>query len=179
MSDTPWQKAEIAGPKKALSLTKPEVAIVMLKRSKRPILIVGHRIVEIDLEGKKLIDYVIEIAGAGGIPIVATAHSIKEFISREVQNVSSMPAMDIANRLRDPEWKGLDGNGAYDLAFFVGLPYYMEWLILSGLKHFSQKLQTISLDGFYQPNASWSIPNISPRELREFFEILIAKLGGQ
>ena len=48
MSDTPWQKAEIAGPKKALSLTKPEVAIAMLKRSKRPILIVGHRIVEID-----------------------------------------------------------------------------------------------------------------------------------
>ncbi len=179
MSDIPWQKAEIAGPKKALPLTKPEVALAMLKRSKRPVLIVGHKVVDIDLGGKKLIDYIIELAKAGGIPVVATAHSIKEFLSREFRNVSSMPAMDIANRLRDPEWKGLDGEGAYDLVFFVGMPYYMEWLILSGLKHFSQRLKTICLDGFYQPNASWSTLNISPKELREFFETFIAKLGGR
>jgi len=179
MSDTPWQKAEIAGPKKALSLTKPEVVIAMLKRSKRPVIIAGHKAMEMDLEGKKLIDFVIDMAEVARIPIVATAHSIKEFSNRKFQNVSSVPVMDIANRLRDPEWKGLDGKGAYDLAFFVGLPYYMEWLILSGLKHFSKNLQTICLDGFYQPNASWSTPNISPKELREFFEIIIAKSGGQ
>lgn len=179
MSDTPWQKAEIAGPKKALPLTKPEVVIAMLKRSKQPVIIAGHKAMEMDLEGKKLIDYVIDMAEKVRIPIVATAHSIKEFSNRKFQNVSSMPIMDIANRLIDPEWKGLDGKGAYDLAFFVGLPYYMEWLILSGLKHFSKNLQTICLDGFYQPNASWSTPNISPKELREFFEIIIAKSGGQ
>ncbi|MCK4885653.1 CO dehydrogenase/acetyl-CoA synthase complex subunit epsilon, partial [Candidatus Bathyarchaeota archaeon] len=37
----PWQTAEIAGPKKALVITKPEVAAAMIKRAKRPILIVG------------------------------------------------------------------------------------------------------------------------------------------
>lgn len=179
MSDTSWQKAEVAGTKRALPLAKPEVVLAMLKRSKRPILVVGHKIVEIDLDGKKLIDFVIEIAKVGKIPIVATAHSIKEFLNREFQSVASMPVMDVANRLTDPEWKGLDGKGIYDLAFFIGLPYYMEWLILSGLKNFSSNLQTISLDGFYQPNATWSIPNISSKELRAFFEALILKLGGQ
>lgn len=179
MSDTPWQKAEIAGPKKALALSKPEVVLAMLKRSKRPIMIVGHKIIEINLNGKKLIDFVIDMSKNGKIPIVATAHSIKEFLNRKFENVASMPAMDIANRLRDPEWKGLDGKGAYDLVLFIGLPYYMEWLILSGLKNFAQNLQTICLDGFYQPNASWSTLNISPKELREFFEMLIAKLGEQ
>ncbi|MCW3975742.1 MAG: CO dehydrogenase/acetyl-CoA synthase complex subunit epsilon [Candidatus Bathyarchaeota archaeon] len=179
MSDAPWQKAEVAGTKRALPLVKPEVVLAMLKRSKHPILVVGHKIVEIDLDGKKLIDFVIDIAKAGEIPIVATAHSVKEFLNREFQSVASMPVMDVANRLTDPEWKGLDGKGTYDLAFFIGLPYYMEWLILSGLKNFSGNLQTISLDGFYQPNATWSIPNISSKELREFFEALILKLGGQ
>jgi acetyl-CoA decarbonylase/synthase complex subunit epsilon len=179
MSDTPWQRAEVAGPKRALPLAKPEVLLAMLKRSKRPILVVGHKIIELDSDGKKLIDFVIGMSKAGKIPIVATANTVKEFINREFQSVASMPVMDVANRLTDPEWKGLDGKGAYDLAFFVGLPYYMEWLILSGLKNFASNLQTISLDGFYQPNATWSIPNISSKELREFFETLILKLGGQ
>ena len=38
----PWQTAEIAGPKKAMVVTKPEVAVAMIKQAKRPILIVGH-----------------------------------------------------------------------------------------------------------------------------------------
>jgi acetyl-CoA decarbonylase/synthase complex subunit epsilon len=49
----------------------------------------------------------------------------------------------------------------YDLALFVGFPYYMEWTILSGLKHFAPNLKTITLDNYYQPHASWSFPNMS------------------
>jgi len=87
-----------------------------------------------------------------------------------------MPAMDIANRLRDPKWKGFDGKGQYDVALFVGLPYYMTWLILSGLKHFSSNLKTISLDRFYQPHASWSFPNISVEEWRKNLDTIENKL---
>ena len=38
----PWQRAEIACPKKALLILKPEVVVAMVKRAKRPILIVGY-----------------------------------------------------------------------------------------------------------------------------------------
>ena len=174
----PWQTAEIPGPKKALVITKPEVASAMIKRAKRPILIVGHKAAEIELEDKKLIDYMIELAKKINIPIVATAHMISEFLKRGYRPAGWMPAVDIGNRLADSEWKGLDGNGAYDLALFVGLPYYMEWTILSGLKHFAPNLKTVTLDNVYQPHASWSFPNISLKDWTENLKVIIETVGG-
>ena len=133
-SAEPWQTAEIAGPKKALVITKPEIIAAMVKRAKRPILIVGHKAAEIKLGDESLIDYLIRLSKTANIPIVATAHVVKEFVERGFQPDSWMPIVDIANRLRDPEWMGLDGEGQYDLALFVGIQYYMEWIILSSLK---------------------------------------------
>jgi len=175
----PWQTAEIPGPKKALVITKPEVVASMIKRAKRPILIVGHKAAEIELEDKKLIDYMIELARKANIPVVATAHMIGEFLKRGYRPAGWMPAVDIGNRLTDSEWKGLNGKGPYDLALFVGLPYYMEWTILSGLKHFAPNLKTITLDNIYHPNASWSFPNISVKDWMENLKVIIEKIGGE
>jgi acetyl-CoA decarbonylase/synthase complex subunit epsilon len=175
----PWQTAEIPGPKKALVITKPEVAAAMIKKAKHSILIVGHKAAEIELEDKKLIDYTIEIAKKTKIPIVATAHIVSEFLKRGYQPADWMPAVDIGNRLTDSEWSGLDGKGQYDLALFVGLPYYMEWTILSGLKHFAPNLKTITLDNYYQPHASWSFPNMSIKDWMENLKVIIEKIGGK
>jgi len=166
-SAEPWQKAEIPGPKKALVITKPQVVLAMVRRAKRPIIVVGHKAVEEELNGGRPIDYVIEMARNGGITVVATAHIQGEFMKRGFKVDAWMPAVDIANRLVDPDWKGLDGKGGYDLALFIGLPYYMEWLILSGLKHFSKNLKTISIGMHYQPHASWSFPNLSVEDWEE------------
>mgnify|MGYP001117270558 FL=1 len=175
----PWQTAEIPGPKRALVITKPEVAAAMIKRAKRPILIVGHKATEIELEDKNLIDYMIELAKNANLPVVATAHTISEFLKRGYRPAGWMPAVDIGNRLTDSQWSGLDGKGPYDLALFVGLPYYMEWTILSGLKHFAPNLKTITLDNVYQPNASWSFPNISLKDWMENLKLIIEKVGGE
>jgi len=78
----------------------------------------------------------------------------------------------------DPEWKGLDGGGQYDLALFVGMPYYMEWVVLSGIKHFAQNLKTITLDRFYHPHASWSFPNLPLKSWMENLKVIMEKLGG-
>ena len=168
----PWQTAEIPGPKKALVITKPRIVTAMIKRAKRPILIVGHEAAEIKLGEETLIDYLIRLARKADIPVVATAHVVKEFVERGFQPEAWMPLVDIANRLRDPEWRGLDGEAQYDLALFVGIQYYMEWVILSGLKHFSYNLKTISLDRYYQPHASWSFPNISLDEWEENLKMI-------
>jgi len=175
----PWQTAEISGPKKALVITKPEIVAAMVKKAKRPILIVGHKAAEIDLVEEKLIDYLIRLAKTMNIPVVATAHVIKEFLARDFQPAAWMSSMDIANRLRDPEWKGLDGKGQYDLALFTGFQYYLEWVILSGLKHFSSGLKTISLDRFYQPHASWSFSNIQLEEWRKNLNTIENELKGR
>jgi acetyl-CoA decarbonylase/synthase complex subunit epsilon len=175
----PWQKAEIAGPKKALLILKPEVVVALMKRAKRPILIVGHQAIEDYSDDVKMIDYAIRISKAAGIPLVATAHLVAEFIKKGFQPAAWMPAMDIGNRLKDPSWKGLDGKGPYDLALFMGLPYYMEFVILAGLKHFSTNLKTISLDRYYNPHALWSFPNLKVKDWNESLEIMVNKLGGK
>jgi acetyl-CoA decarbonylase/synthase complex subunit epsilon len=174
----PWQTAEIAGPQKALVIMKPEVVVAMIKRAKHPILVVGHLSAKPDTENAKSIDYVIRINKATGIPVVATAHTAHEFVKQGFQPAASMSAMDIGNRLKDSSWKGLDGKGPYDLALFMGLPYYMEFVILAGLKHFSTNLKTISLDRYYNPHASWSFPNLKVKDWNQSFETIINKLGG-
>jgi acetyl-CoA decarbonylase/synthase complex subunit epsilon len=176
MAAEPWQKAETAGPTKALVITKPEVVVAMVKKAKRPILIVGHEAAETEIEGKKPLDYAIRISKAGKIPVVATAHIVGEFVKKGFQPAAFMPAVDIGNRLVDPEWKGLDGNGQYDLAMFMGITYYMEWVIFSGLKHFGQNLITISLDRYYHPQASWAFPNLPEKDWVQNLEVIISKL---
>lgn len=175
----PWQKAEIPGPTKALIITKPEVVAALVKKSKRSIFVVGHEAAEVELGKLKLIDYMIKLAETTKAPVVATAHTIGEFLRRGFKLATEMPAVDIANRLRDPDWKGLDGGGQYDLVLFAGIQYYLEWNLLSGLKHFAPHLKTISLDRFYQPHASWSFPNISPKELQEALKLIATTLGGK
>lgn len=174
----PWQKAEIAGPMKALLILKPEVVASMVKRAKRPILIVGHLAAENYSDDAQMIDYAIRMSKTIGIPVVATAHVVGEFIKRDFKPDAHMSAMDIGNRLADQEWKGLDGKGPYDLALFMGFPYYMEFIILAALKHFSKNLKTISLDRFYNPHATWSFPNLNVKDWKEGFEIMLSKFGG-
>lgn len=175
----PWQRAEIAGPTKANVIMKAEIAAAMIKRAKRPILIVGYLSTKTDKDTGKMIEYAIRLNKATGIPIVATGHTIKEFIKQGFDKATQMNAMDIGNRLKDPTWNGLDGKGSYDVALFMGWPYYMEFVILSGLKHFSTNLKTITLDRYYNPHASWSFPNLKVEEWNQSFETIINNLGGK
>ncbi|MEM2118422.1 MAG: CO dehydrogenase/acetyl-CoA synthase complex subunit epsilon [Candidatus Bathyarchaeia archaeon] len=181
MAAEPWQTAEIPGPKKALVVTKPEVVAAMIKKAKHPILVVGHKAVETELDKKKLIDLMIELAKKAKIPVVATAHIVSEFHKRKYKPAGFMPVVDIGNRLVDADWSGIDGKGPHDLALFVGLPYYMEWTILSGLKHFAPNLKTITLDNVYHPHASWSFPNTSVKDWVENLRVIIEKFeeGGK
>jgi acetyl-CoA decarbonylase/synthase complex subunit epsilon len=180
MSCEPWQCAEVAATKKANPITKPEVAVAMIKRAARPILVVGSNATERYFENKPLIDYLIDFAKASKVPVVATAHMVSEFLKRGYEPAGFMSAMDIGNRLVDPDWQGLDGKGHPDLAMFVALPYYMEALILSGLKNFAPDLKTMTLDNLYHPHASWSFPNACVGDWAQNLTVMTSKFeGGQ
>jgi acetyl-CoA decarbonylase/synthase complex subunit epsilon len=180
MACEPWQCAEIAATKKANQITKPEVAVAMIKRAAHPILIVGSNATDRWMEGKQLIDYLIDFAKASKVPVVATAHMVSEFLKRGYEPADFMSAMDIGNRLVDPEWQGIDGKGHPDLVLFVGLPYYMESLILAGLKHFAPDLKTMTLDNVFHPHASWSYPNATLEEWASNLTVMTSKFeGGQ
>jgi acetyl-CoA decarbonylase/synthase complex subunit epsilon len=172
MAAEPWQRAEVPGPKRALVITKPEVVLAMLKKAKNPILVVGHGAVETDWDGEKPIDCVIRMAKAGKIPVVATAHTVGEFLERGFRPTAWMSAMDIGNRLTDPEWSVSDKKAPHDLALILGIPYYMGWVIESGLKTFAPSLKTVSLGRFYQPHCTWSFPNLSVEDWRKNLETI-------
>jgi len=178
MAAEPWQRAETAGPIRAHVLTKPDIAVALIKKAKRPILVVGHNAVGEAFKLAEPVDYVIRVSKAGNIPVVATANAGKAFLEKGYEPASLMGAMDIANRLKDESWVGLDGKGPYDTLLVLGLPYYMEWLILSGLKHFACGLTTLSLDRYYQPHATWSFPNVSAEVWERNLQAIVKGLGG-
>src|SRR3989304_6728873 len=109
MSYEPWQCAEISATKKANPINKPEVAVAMIKRAQHPILVVGSNATERWMEGKQLIDYLIDFAKASKVQVVATAHMVGEFLKRGYEPAGLMSVIVIGNRLVDPEWQGLDG----------------------------------------------------------------------
>jgi len=175
MSCEPWQCAEIAATKKANPIQKPEIAVALMKKAARPLLVVGSNVIDRFMEGKPAIDFIIDIAKASDVQVVATAHIVGEFLKRGYTPAGFMSAMDIGQRLVDPTWQGLDGKGHPDLAMFVGLPYYMEALILSGLKHFAPDLKTMTLDNMYHPHATWSFPNASLEECANNLKVMTSK----
>lgn len=178
MSATAWQRAEVAGPKKALAITKPQVVSALIKRAKTSVMVAGHKVTETAVGNQLLVDYLIDLATLAGIPVVATAHVVGEFDKRGYRPKASMSLVDVCNRLTDASWS-LGGDGSHDLALFAGHDYYMQWLALSGLKHAAPQLKTISLDRYYQPHATWSFPNLSEQEWCNSLRQVLHGIGGR
>ena len=166
-SADPWQTAEVSGPKKAAVILKPATVRAVIDRARYPVLLIGNRASSLDINGKKLIDFLIDLARARNIPVIATGHVNRALIDRGYTNAVIMPAVEAGQRIADPTWLGPHGTGSCDLAILAGMPYPMEWTLLSGLKHTAPHTKTISLDNTYQPNATWSFANISVKDWQE------------
>ncbi|MDD1703093.1 MAG: CO dehydrogenase/acetyl-CoA synthase complex subunit epsilon [Methanoregula sp.] len=178
MSTTePWQTAEIGGPKKAVVISKPEMADAVIRRARHPVLVIGHHAAEIDIGDRKLVDYLIDLAKKRHLPVIATGHANRDLVKRGYTTATIMPAVVAGQRLCDPGWTGPDGKGPCDLAIVAGLPYPMAWTLLSGLKNFAPHLKTITLDTMYHPNAGFSFANISVNLWQENLAALIQNTG--
>jgi acetyl-CoA decarbonylase/synthase complex subunit epsilon len=175
-SNDPWMIAEVAGPRQASVITKAEVADAIIRRARRPLLVVGSLAAEIEVDDRILVDYLVLLSRKGGIPVVATAQVGKDLLERDLNPKLQMAAVDIGQRLADPSWKGVDGKGPHDLAIFAGLPYYLTQAVLSGLKHFAPSLKTMTLDNVYHPQASWSLSNLSLRDWVTILRSIIENL---
>ena len=147
----PYFTGNVPGIKMAQVMT-PEQMAKIIKKAKRKIVVTGAQLKEVD-EAIKLAD------GA----LIAAPNLLQAFKEKGAQPVA-MNKVNATNLLRDASsWKGLDGKGPYDLAIYMGSPYYYESQMLSCLKHFSS-CKTISLSRFYQPNATYSFDNLSEKK---------------
>ncbi len=168
----PYQKAEIPGPSKAFAISNAKLLLAKIKKAKKPLMIIGHKSLELEINGKLLIDYLVEIAKKYRIPVITSTPTYLEIKRRGYETVYPMNLIEAASMVKDPSWTGFDGKGNYDLVFIAGFPYYYEWLTLSGLKHFSS-IETISLDPYYQPHASWSFPTMKKEEWAKIINELL------
>ena len=152
----------------------------LIQKAKRPLLVLGPRLLQWSLDGKLLLDYALEIAKAANIPICATSHVKAKMVERGVKPESVYEVVEIINALKDPDWMGVKKEGNHDLVIFFGIRSDLGEQGLSVLKHFAPHLKTMTLCSFYFPNADYSLPNIRKDEQwKEFLETLIADLKGK
>lgn len=161
----PWQPTVIAGPKQALLVT-PETAEMMLKKAKRPLMIIGPLI-----KDSPVLALAAQIAEKWNIPIVSTGDAFKALNEANIES-RSYGVVEIVNLLKDPEWKGINGEGQHDLVLFIGVIYYIASQGLSTLKHFAPHLKTLTLCKFFHSNADASFPNMKDEEWIRYLEKL-------
>ena len=166
----------LTGFKSARLMEDPSECAHLIKRARRPLLVLGPRILVWSLDGKLIIDYAVEVAQSAGVPVCATAHTKKKLLELGVTPDSTYDMSEIVNHLKDPEWQGVKKEGNHDLVILLGCRTDFGEQALSTLKHFALHLKTMTLCKFYYPNASYSLPNLKDNKWKEFLESLIANL---
>ena len=165
---TPWVRTHESGPKKGM-VVLPDAASRIIKRAKRPTLVIGSKIN--DTEG--VLDRVITLQKAG-IGIVATGHSIK-FLLEKGSDAHIMGVVEATNMLTDPEWNGIDGKGKPDLLMVMGVHLDLTNQTFATLKNFTD-IESMCLDRYYMPNATYAFPNITEDIWIGYLDELIEKL---
>ena len=164
----------LTGTKTARIVEDPADCAHLIKRSKRPLLVVGPRTLTMSLGGKPLIEYAVAIANALEIPICATAHTNRKLLEMGAEPVSRYDIIEIINHLKDHAWHGVKKEGNHDLVIFLGIRTDLGEQALSTLKHYAPHLKTMTLCKYYYPHASYSLPNFRKDEQwKEFLEEVV------
>ncbi|AAB98136.1 acetyl-CoA decarbonylase/synthase, subunit epsilon (cdhB) [Methanocaldococcus jannaschii DSM 2661] len=124
-------------------ITSPTLVKMMIRRAKKPILILGENLEENE---KELISKLIE-----------------KFNLKTIKTPEEMNLMAIMKYLASSD---------YDLALFTGITYYYLAQAATHLKQFSNVV-TISIDKYYQPNTLYSFPNLSKEEYLDYLRKLL------
>jgi acetyl-CoA decarbonylase/synthase complex subunit epsilon len=167
----------LTGTKSARLIEDPVEYANLIKKAKRPLLVVGPLLLESTDGGKVLMEYALDMAKVAGIPICATAHTRGKIVELGVQPDSVYDTVEIVNALKDPDWQGAKKEGNHDLVMFFGIRSDLGNQGLSTLKHFAPHLKTMTLCKHYFPHASYSLPNFKKdAKWQEFLESLITNL---
>jgi len=163
----------LTGVKAAIVLDDATEYAALVKQARRPLLVLGPKVMEVSLGDKLLLDYALELAEAGNMPICATSHVKGKMVERETSPEAEYDVVEMVNFLKDPDWHGVRNEGQHDVVLFLGFRTDVGNQVLSTLKHFARHLRTMTLCKYFYPNADYSLPNIrDDEEWRKFLEEL-------
>lgn len=149
----------------------------IIKKAERPLFVFGPEALKMQLDGKTVIEYGVEIVKAiNNCATVATAHTKKRLLELGLTPDSSYDIIEIVNHLKDPNWGGVKKQGNHDLVIFLGIRTDLGNQGLSTLKHFAKHLKTMTLCKYVYPNATYSLPNLKDKKWKEILETLIEEL---
>ena len=168
-----WQIAEIPGPTRAVILERPKAIAQIIKRN-RTVMAIGSEIFRMK-EDTTHIGLLLELSRLAGAHVAVPGATLRRFREMGCEKIYAISAFELADRLEDPEWHGFDGSGNYSLLVMAGFKYYYGWLILSGIKHYSD-IKTLSLDPYYQPHASYSLPTMALDKWESFLRSMVESL---
>ena len=167
----------LTGLKSAKLIEDPTEYADLIKKAKRPLLVVGPLLLASTSDGKVLMQYALDIAKAANVPICGTAQTRGKMVELGVEPECVYDVVEIVNALKDPNWRGVKKEGNHDLVMFLGIRSDLGNQGLSTLKHFAPHLKTMTLCKHYFPHANYSLPNFKKdAKWQEFLESLIANL---
>jgi|APSaa5957512622_1039677.scaffolds.fasta_scaffold31939_2 anaerobic carbon-monoxide dehydrogenase, CODH/ACS complex subunit epsilon len=149
----------LTGTKSGTIIKDVDQCAELIKKAKRPLLVIGGKVLDEKGLTKPLGEYAIDMADAVDMPICATAHSIKGLIEMGWMPESTLDFVEILNFLKKSDWMGVGKEGNHDLVIFMGIRSDLLERGLSTLKHYAPHLKTISLCNEVMPNADYSLPN--------------------
>lgn len=154
----------LTGTRTARLIEDPAELAKQVTKAQRPLLVLGPRVLNIQLGGKLLLDYALEMVKTKNIPTCATATVKAKMVEKGVKPDSVYDIVEIIHALKDPEWKGVRKEGNHDLVMFLGFRTDLGNQGLSVLKHFAPHLKTMTLCKYFYPHADFSLPNIRKDE---------------
>ncbi|MBT9150016.1 MAG: hypothetical protein DDT40_00182 [candidate division WS2 bacterium] len=154
----------LTGTKSSKLLEDASEAAGMIKKAKRPLLVIGPLCA---------MEYLTKIAQVGKIPVVATANTKKRLVELGVTPDSTFDTVEIINHLKKPDWQGVKGEGNHDLVIFSGIRCDLAERGLSTLKHFAPHLKTFALCRLSHPNANYALPILNTEKWKDYLESVI------
>src|SRR5512137_2299731 len=151
--DTPFHRVNVlTGVKSAMVLDSAPDYAALIKQAKRPLLVLGPRLLVESLGGRLLLEWALEIAKAANLPICATAHVKGKLVPLGAKPDSEYDAVEIVNRLKDPEWQGVKKEGNHDLVIFFGFTTDFGHQTLSLLPQSAPHLRPTTPCPYVSPN---------------------------
>ncbi len=177
----PYQKGLDYGLVTGTAVEDPTTLANIVKDAKRTLMVIGSKARDFEIGDKKQVDVLIEVQKKLDAHVVVTGDIHKALKEKGFpeDKMTIMNIMNLTDRLKDPEWKGLDGNGPYDVVIFAGHLVFHLSQMLSTLINFAynRPMKTVSLDYYHQPNARFSLANLDdPADYTAFMETFVANL---
>ncbi|MEM4795501.1 MAG: carbon monoxide dehydrogenase beta subunit family protein [Ignisphaera sp.] len=152
-----WLKGDIPpGPIRATVLTDIGKVVDIIKRSRHSaVMFIGSNIRTIEkILNADIIKIITEISKITGIPIITSdALVVRRLDEAGFTNYKIAFPLELVQKLSRREFN-------YQLVVLIGTRYTYGWLLLNHLKHYRADIQTLSIDPYAQPNATWTLPSL-------------------